>query len=132
MAEHFPGIQILVNRFLDIPMKESTEHRIAPTNGNRSQELSNLRLELLRNEVQRLNQEMASLLHWSKETQEELNKARARVEKWNVDYSKSDGITRELWAQVDDLIVAVAAKDSQLAVLKVQPRKAGRCWDPAG
>ncbi|CAO2587170.1 Golgin subfamily A member 5 [Lemmus lemmus] len=104
----------------------STEHSVAPTDGNRSHELSNLRLEnqLLRNEVQSLNQEMASLLQRSKETQEELNKARARVEKWNVDHSKSDRITRELRAQVDDLTEAVAAKDSQLAVLKVRLQEA--------
>ncbi|KAM5178356.1 golgin subfamily A member 5 [Callospermophilus lateralis] len=98
----------------------------APSDGGKSHELSNLRLEnqLLRNEVQSLNQEMASLLQRSKETQEELNKARARVEKWNVDHSKSDRITRELRAQVDDLTEAVAAKDSQLAVLKVRLQEA--------
>ncbi|XP_051006662.1 golgin subfamily A member 5 [Acomys russatus] len=104
----------------------STEHSSAPSDGGMSHELSNLRLEnqLLRNEVQSLNQEMASVLQRSKETQEELNKARARVEKWNVDHSKSDRITRELRAQVDDLTEAVAAKDSQLAVLKVRLQEA--------
>lgn len=102
------------------------DHNPAPPDGGKSHELSNLRLEnqLLRNEVQSLNQEMASLLQRSKETQEELNKARARVEKWNVDHSKSDRITRELRAQVDDLTEAVAAKDSQLAVLKVRLQEA--------
>lgn len=54
----------------------------------------------------------------------ELNKARVRVEKWNIDNSKSDRITRELRAQVDDLTEAVAAKDSQLAVLKVRLQEA--------
>ncbi|KAM8948840.1 golgin subfamily A member 5 [Lycaon pictus] len=104
----------------------STDHNPTPTHDGKSHELSNLRLEnqLLRNEVQSLNQEMASLLQRSKETQEELNKARARVEKWNVDHSKSDRITRELRAQVDDLTEAVAAKDSQLAVLKVRLQEA--------
>ncbi|EHB03640.1 Golgin subfamily A member 5 [Heterocephalus glaber] len=103
-----------------------TGHNPASSDNGRSHELSNLRLEnqLLRNEVQSLNQEMASLLQRSKETQEELNKARARVEKWNVDHSKSDRITRELQAQVDDLMEAVAAKDSQLAVLKVRLQEA--------
>ncbi|XP_006925602.1 golgin subfamily A member 5 [Pteropus alecto] len=97
-----------------------------PTDDSKSHELSNLRLEnqLLRNEVQSLNQEMASLLQRAKETQEELNKARAGIEKWNVDHSKSDRITRELRAQVDDLTEAVAAKDSQLAVLKVRLQEA--------
>ncbi|XP_004394546.1 PREDICTED: golgin subfamily A member 5 [Odobenus rosmarus divergens] len=103
-----------------------TDHNPTPTRDGKSHELSNLRLEnqLLRNEVQSLNQEMASLLQRSKETQEELTKARARVEKWNVDHSKSDRITRELRAQVDDLTAAVAAKDSQLAVLKVRLQEA--------
>ncbi|KAM3918411.1 golgin subfamily A member 5 isoform 1-T2 [Leptodactylus fuscus] len=88
----------------------------------KSQELSNLRLEnqLLRNEVQSLNQEMAGLIQRSKEMQEELNDARLRMEKWNGDNSKSDRTARELRAQVDDLTEAVAAKDSQLAVLKVR------------
>ncbi|CAK6431826.1 unnamed protein product [Pipistrellus nathusii] len=97
-----------------------------PTDDGKSHELSNLQLEnqLLRNEVQSLNQEMASLHQRARETQEELNKARARVEKWNVDHSKSDRITRELRAQVDDLTEAVAAKDSQLAVLKVRLQEA--------
>ncbi|XP_006839693.1 PREDICTED: golgin subfamily A member 5 [Chrysochloris asiatica] len=99
---------------------------LTSSNAGQSHELSSLRLEnqLLRNEVQSLNQEMASLIQRSKETQEELNQARTRVEKWNVDHSKSDRITRELRAQVDDLTEAVAAKDSQLAVLKVRLQEA--------
>ncbi|XP_055989491.1 golgin subfamily A member 5 [Sorex fumeus] len=103
-----------------------TDPSPASSDDGKSHELSNLRLEnqLLRNEVQSLNQEMASLLQRSKETQEELNKARARVEKWNDDHSKSDRMTRELRAQVDDLTEAVAAKDSQLAVLKVRLQEA--------
>ncbi|NXW87456.1 GOGA5 protein, partial [Alopecoenas beccarii] len=92
----------------------------------KSHELSNLRLEnqLLRSEVQSLNQEMASLVQRSKETQEELNKSRERVEKWNIDHSKSDRMVRELQARVDDLTEAVGAKDSQLAVLKVRLQEA--------
>ncbi|XP_023061278.1 golgin subfamily A member 5 isoform X2 [Piliocolobus tephrosceles] len=102
------------------------DHTPTPNDDGKSHELSNLRLEnqLLRNEVQSLNQEMASVLQRSKETQEELNRARARVEKWNADHSKSDRMTRELRAQVDDLTEAVAAKDSQLAVLKVRLQEA--------
>lgn len=86
------------------------------------QELSNLRLEnqLLRSEVQSLNQEMALLIQRSKSTQEELNKARGRIEKSNSDNVMTDRHTRELRAQVDDLLEAVTAKDSQLAVLKVR------------
>ncbi|XP_029453692.1 golgin subfamily A member 5 [Rhinatrema bivittatum] len=98
----------------------------AANGDGRSHELSNLRLEnqLLRNEVQSLNQEMASLIQRSKETQEELNEARGRVEKWNADNSNGDRLVRELRAQVDDLTEAAAAKDSQLAVLKVRLQEA--------
>ncbi|CAH2327714.1 golgin subfamily A member 5 [Pelobates cultripes] len=97
------------------------------TNGDqKSHELSNLRLEnqLLRSEVQSLNQEMATLIQRSKETHEELNEARTRIEKWNSNNSKSDRSARELRAQVDDLTEAMAAKDSQLAVLKIRLQEA--------
>ncbi|NXY91093.1 GOGA5 protein, partial [Alcedo cyanopectus] len=103
-----------------------TNPSVSANDDFKSHELSNLRLEnqLLRNEVQSLNQEMASLIQRSKETQEELNKSRERVEKWNVDHSKSDRMVRELQARVDDLTEAVGAKDSQLAVLKVRLQEA--------
>ncbi|XP_027758435.1 golgin subfamily A member 5 isoform X2 [Empidonax traillii] len=99
---------------------------LSSNDDSKSHELSNLRLEnqLLRNEVQSLNQEMASLIQRSKETQEELNKSREKVEKWNADHSKSDRMVRELQARVDDLTEAVGAKDSQLAVLKVRLQEA--------
>uniref|UniRef100_W5N6Q4 Golgin subfamily A member 5 n=1 Tax=Lepisosteus oculatus TaxID=7918 RepID=W5N6Q4_LEPOC len=87
-----------------------------------SQVLSSLRLEnqLLRNEVSSLNQEMAALIQRSKETQEELTKTRARVDKWNGDHSRADRAARELRSRVDDLTEAASAKDAQLAVLRVR------------
>ncbi|XP_078090376.1 golgin subfamily A member 5 [Mustelus asterias] len=93
---------------------------------SQSLELSNFRLEnqLLRSEVSSLNQEMASLIERSKQTQEELNKARKQIEKWNTGNSKSDRIGRELRSQVDDLNEVLGAKDSQLAVLKVRLEEA--------
>ncbi|XP_005986663.1 golgin subfamily A member 5 [Latimeria chalumnae] len=99
---------------------------ITAKDDSQSHELSNLRLEnqLLRNEVQSLNQEMASLIQRSNQTQEELKKARTRIEAWNAENSKSDRVARELQAQVDDLSEAMAAKDSQLAVLKVRLEEA--------
>ncbi|XP_072721313.1 golgin subfamily A member 5 isoform X2 [Ciconia boyciana] len=110
----------------DSSLSAVTNHSLSANDDFKSHELSNLRLEnqLLRNEVQSLNQEMASLIQRSKETQEELNKSRERVEKWNVDHSKSDRMVRELRARVDDLTEAVGAKDSQLAVLKVRLQEA--------
>uniref|UniRef100_A0A8D0G5A9 Golgin subfamily A member 5 n=1 Tax=Sphenodon punctatus TaxID=8508 RepID=A0A8D0G5A9_SPHPU len=115
---------------MDAPKDSSQSTAASPSlsanDDGKSHELSNLRLEnqLLRTEVQSLNQEMASLIQRSKETQEELSSARARVEKWNADNSKSDRTVRGLRAQVDDLTEAVAAKDSQLAVLKVRLQEA--------
>lgn len=93
---------------------------------NQSLELSNLRLEnqLLRNEVNSLNQEMAALIQRSKQTQEELNKSRKQIEKWNGENSKTDRISRELRSHVDDLNEVLSAKDSQLAVLKVRLEEA--------
>ncbi|KFP42331.1 Golgin subfamily A member 5 [Chlamydotis macqueenii] len=110
----------------DSSLSAVTNPNLSANDDSKSHELSNLRLEnqLLRNEVQSLNQEMASLIQRSKETQEELNKSRERVEKWNVDHSKSDRMVRELRARVDDLTEAVGAKDSQLAVLKVRLQEA--------
>ncbi|NXH10376.1 GOGA5 protein, partial [Bucco capensis] len=110
----------------DSSLSAVTNPSLSANDDCKSHELSNLRLEnqLLRNEVQSLNQEMASLIQRSKETQEELNKSRERVEKWNVDHSKSDRMVRELRARVDDLTEAVGAKDSQLAVLKVRLQEA--------
>ncbi|XP_053088442.1 golgin subfamily A member 5 isoform X1 [Pangasianodon hypophthalmus] len=87
-----------------------------------SQVVSGLRLEnqLLRSEVSSLNQEMASLVQRAKDTQEELNQARSRAEKWNAEQSRSDRAVRELRSQVDDLTQALTAKDAQLAVLRVR------------
>ncbi|XP_066535304.1 golgin subfamily A member 5 [Hoplias malabaricus] len=86
------------------------------------QVMSSLRLEnqLLRSEVSSLNQEMASLIQRAKNTQDELNQARARAEKWNSEQSRTDRTARELRAQADDLTEALSAKDAQLAVLKVR------------
>ncbi|KAF7710805.1 hypothetical protein HF521_009677 [Silurus meridionalis] len=72
------------------------------------------------NEVSSLNQEMASLIQRTKDTQEELNQSRSRSEKWNTEQIRSDRMGRELRAQVDDLTQALTAKDAQLAVLRVR------------
>ncbi|XP_062974049.1 golgin subfamily A member 5 [Elgaria multicarinata webbii] len=119
------GLETDVEVKKDSPQVAEANRSLTPTD-SKSHELSNLRLEnqLLRNEVQSLNQEMASLIQRGKETQAELNSARARVEKWNADHSNNDRLVRELQAQVDDLTEAAGAKDSQLAVLKVRLQEA--------
>ncbi|XP_067894857.1 golgin subfamily A member 5 [Heterodontus francisci] len=108
------------------PLSNTSSLSFSAKDESQSLELSNLRLEnqLLRSEVSSLNQEMASLIQRSKQTQEELNKARKQIEKWNTENSKSDRIGRELRSQVDDLNEVLGAKDSQLAVLKVRLEEA--------
>lgn len=56
----------------DSSISTVTNPSLSANDDSKSHELSNLRLEnqLLRNEVQSLNQEMASLIQRSKETQE--------------------------------------------------------------
>ncbi|XP_050405354.1 golgin subfamily A member 5 [Patella vulgata] len=93
------------------PPRESTQH------------ISSLELEnrLLRNEVASLNTEMASLLQRSKEAQTELENAKMKVNKSN---SENDQVVRELRARENDLTEALAAKDSQLAILRVRLEEA--------
>ncbi|XP_078418338.1 golgin subfamily A member 5 [Cetorhinus maximus] len=108
------------------PLSNTASISFSAKDDSQSLELSNLRLEnqLLRSEVSSLNQEMASLIERSKQTQEEFNKARKQIEKWNTENSKSDRIGRELRSHVDDLNEVLSAKDSQLAVLKVRLEEA--------
>ncbi|KAG5857864.1 hypothetical protein ANANG_G00023920 [Anguilla anguilla] len=103
------------------PLEQAAEESV-PVEEPQSQVLSSLRLEnqLLRSEVASLNQEMASLIQRAKDTQEELNQARARADRWNSDQSRTDRSVRDLRSQVDDLTEALSAKDGQLAVLKVR------------
>ncbi|KAL0969447.1 hypothetical protein UPYG_G00227490 [Umbra pygmaea] len=91
-----------------------------------SQLISSLHLEnkLLRSEVTSLNQELACIIQRAKDTQEELNQARLRSDKWNSDQSRTDRAFRELRSQVEDLTEALGAKDGQLAVLKVRLEEA--------
>ncbi|XP_060117838.1 golgin subfamily A member 5 [Heteronotia binoei] len=119
------GLETDVDVKKEVPPNAEANPSLASSDST-SHELSNLRLEnqLLRNEVQSLNQEMASLIQRGTETQKELSNARARIEKWNGDNSKNDRLVRELQARVDDLTEAASAKDSQLAVLKVRLQEA--------
>ncbi|XP_077416129.1 golgin subfamily A member 5 [Vanacampus margaritifer] len=103
--------------------QESGQHQsCGPPEEPQGQVLSSLRLEnqLLRSEVASLNQEMASVIQRSKDMQEELSNTRLRADKRNAEQSQSDRALRGLRSQVDDLTEALAAKDGQLAVLKVR------------
>ncbi|XP_061651631.1 golgin subfamily A member 5 [Phyllopteryx taeniolatus] len=107
---------------LAAPQESSRPESCGPPEEPQSQVLSSLRLEnqLLRSEVASLNQEMASVIQRSKDMQEELSHARLRADKRNAEQSQSDRALRGLRSQVDDLNEALAAKDGQLAVLKVR------------
>nr|XP_057912990.1 golgin subfamily A member 5 isoform X2 [Doryrhamphus excisus]XP_057912991.1 golgin subfamily A member 5 isoform X2 [Doryrhamphus excisus]XP_057912993.1 golgin subfamily A member 5 isoform X2 [Doryrhamphus excisus]XP_057912994.1 golgin subfamily A member 5 isoform X2 [Doryrhamphus excisus] len=102
--------------------QESSRQESGPPEEPHGPVLSSLRLEnqLLRSEVASLNQEMASVIQRSKDFQEELNHARLRADKWNAEQAQGDRALRGLRSQVDDLNEALAAKDGQLAVLKVR------------
>ncbi|XP_077477768.1 golgin subfamily A member 5 [Stigmatopora argus] len=104
------------------PQDSGRRESRAPSEEGRGQVLSSLRLEnqLLRREVASLNQEMASVIQRSKETQEELKRARLRVDERDGERSQSERALRGVRSQVDDLNQALAAKDGQLAVLKVR------------
>ncbi|XP_077395438.1 golgin subfamily A member 5 isoform X2 [Festucalex cinctus] len=105
------------------PSQESVQQEsCGPPDEPQGQVLSSLRLEnqLLRSEVASLNQEMASVIQRSKDMQEELSTARLRADKRDVEQSQSDRALRGMRAQVDDLNETLAAKDGQLAVLKVR------------
>ncbi|XP_019727925.1 golgin subfamily A member 5 [Hippocampus comes] len=111
---------------LPAPQESGRRESCGPPEEPQGQVLSSLRLEnqLLRSEVASLNQEMASVIQRSKEMQEELSNARLRVDKRNAEQSQSDRALRGLRSQVDDLNEALAAKDGQLAVLKVRLEEA--------
>ncbi|XP_049596710.1 golgin subfamily A member 5 [Syngnathus scovelli] len=114
------------NSGLPAPQESGRVESCGPLEEPQGQVLSSLRLEnqLLRSEVASLNQEMASVIQRSKDMQEELNNARLRVDKRSAEQSQSDRALRGLRSQVDDLNEALAAKDGQLAVLKVRLEEA--------
>ncbi|XP_067682461.1 golgin subfamily A member 5-like isoform X2 [Haliotis asinina] len=90
--------------------------------------LSSLELEnrLLRNEIASLNQEMASLIQRAKDSQIELVKTKKKLEDYHNSASMHDQLVRELQARESDLSESLAAKDSQLAVLRVRLEEADR------
>lgn len=85
--------------------------------------LSNLELEnkLLKNELQSLHEELATLSSKLKQQQEETDKYRLRYEnrrsQQNEDYER---VRKDFESRESDLNEALKAKDSQLAVLRVR------------
>ncbi|KAL8610947.1 hypothetical protein ACOMHN_042564 [Nucella lapillus] len=90
--------------------------------------LSALELEngLLKNEVASLNQEMAAVLERAKKSQAELAKTKQKMADYTSSASRQDQLLRELQSRETDLQEALSAKDSQLAVMRVQLEEADR------
>ncbi|KAL8590080.1 hypothetical protein ACOMHN_034311 [Nucella lapillus] len=115
-------------------MKESPPVSISSNNGeaehhdNGEAHLSALELEnrLLKNEVASLNQEMASLINHAKKSQTELVKTKEKMTEYTNSASLHDQLAQELQAREMDLREALKAKDSQLAVLRLQLEEADR------
>ncbi|XP_013406597.1 golgin subfamily A member 5 isoform X2 [Lingula anatina] len=91
-----------------------------------SQQMSSLELEnkLLKNEVASLNHEVASVIQRAKAAQSELDSVRRQLDQNNANMSQSDQLIRELRSRESDLQEALAAKDSQLGVLRVRYEEA--------
>uniref|UniRef100_T1JGL0 Uncharacterized protein n=1 Tax=Strigamia maritima TaxID=126957 RepID=T1JGL0_STRMM len=79
---------------------------------------------LMRNEVLLMNQEMAQLVRRVKATEGELQKTREKLSIYNKNSTENEKIIRELQSRETDLREALAAKDSQLAVLRVRLQEA--------
>lgn len=78
----------------------------------------------LQKEVSSLNQEIAAVLQRAKTAELEKKHLQNRLDHWNSQVSSSDSAIRELQARERDLSVALEAKDSQLAVLRVRLQEA--------
>lgn len=81
---------------------------------------------LLKNEVASLNQEMSSLVQRAKDSQTELVRLKQKMADQVQSATKSDHIIRELQNREQDLMEALGAKDSQLAILRVRLEEADR------
>eukprot|EP00118_Oscarella_pearsei_P001753 m.8360 g.8360 ORF g.8360 m.8360 type:complete len:695 (+) comp20534_c0_seq1:40-2124(+) len=88
--------------------------------------ISNLELEnrLLKREVTSLNEELSATAERNRHIHDELVGARKELEPSRQRASKTDRLMRDLQSQHDDLTATLAAKDSQLAVLKVRLQEA--------
>lgn len=114
-------------------MKESPPVSIS-SNGeaehqdNAEAHLSALELEnrLLKNEVASLNQEISSLINHAKKSQTELVKTKEKLTEYTDSASLHDQLVQELQTREADLQEALRAKDSQLAVLRLQLEEADR------
>lgn len=97
-------------------------HSNSEDNNQQQQQLSSLELEnkLLKNEVSSLNQEMTSVIKRAKDAHQELQGMREKMRNLQQQLSQSEQIARELRAQEGDMMEALKAKDSQLAVLRVR------------
>ncbi|XP_076464926.1 golgin subfamily A member 5-like [Babylonia areolata] len=114
-------------------MKESpttSEHSVPETDLQEAGDtrLSALELEnrLLKSEVASLNQEIAAIIGRAKKSQTELDRVQQKMAEYTNNTSLQDQLLRELQSREMDLQEALNAKDSQLAVMRVQLEEADR------
>jgi len=76
--------------------------------------------KILRNEIVSLNSEVKTLLKRIKQTEEEYNKGKRKLDQYQSQISESDKIIRELRAREEDMSESLRNKDSQLAILRIR------------
>lgn len=121
-------IDALADAMQESPAGSDHSQPDTDTNGGADSRVSSLELEnrLLRNEIASLNQEMASVIKRAKDSQTELVKTKEKMSEYMNSASLHDQLVRELQSREVDLHEALKAKDSQLAVLRVQLEEADR------
>ncbi|XP_006812377.1 golgin subfamily A member 5-like [Saccoglossus kowalevskii] len=121
--EHTDGSDSAVgNEIADSTHNATPESQQEGLLSSHSQQLSSLELEnkLLKNEVSSLNQEMASVVQRARSAQEEMNRLRNQLRNRSSQMTETDSIIRQHRSREEDYVEAIAAKDSQLAVLRVR------------
>ncbi|RUS70161.1 hypothetical protein EGW08_022080 [Elysia chlorotica] len=129
---HFSAdVDVLADAMKESPVgsdQSAPDSDHAEASEQKERHLSSLELEnrLLRNEVASLNEEMASLISRSKDSEAEASKLRSKLASQSNSASMHDQLVRELQARELDLTEALKAKDAQLAVLRVRLDEADR------
>ena len=104
---------------VSVPLTGSVEQGL-------KEQVSNLELEnrLLKREVTSLNQELTNVTDRARQAEKGLSDVRRQMESSRQVSSQSDRLVRDLQGRHDDLIQTLAARDSQIAVLRVKLQEA--------
>ena len=90
------------------------------------EQVSNLELEnrLLKREVTSLNQELTNVADRARQAEKTMTDLRKQLDSNRQTSYRSDNLVRELQGRHDDLVETLAARDSQIAVLRVKLQEA--------